>query len=452
MMRDIYHSNLLNPAFQSNYSVFLGIPGISSLQPNLGLRDFNLSDIIFNTDNLESALKSTNRIDFEFSENIISLGFITGKSGITFDFSQKMSYEFSFPEDAIVFWRNGNVDHVGKTMDFGGSYFSANWYLEYALGYSYQYNSKWTFGIRAKYLNGFINVTTKKWESTLYTEPDTADLFDLTIHNDIQLQVSAPLYIPYNNTGDSSVVDIDNVDIIKHDAGSILNNYLFYNKNRGFGIDLGAVYQPINRLTLSASIIDLGFIHWVSDKFEFTNSGDFTFQGIRVIFNNTTDSIDDNRDELIDTLKSLSKIHSSNKNYYSYLTPKLNIGASYRIYQWLDIGMFSKTVFTENNPVTSLTLSGNAELWKFLSASLSYTLLNYSPVNLGVGIGLKAGPVQLYFITDSMFGWRYDGNNKIIWPAYTRDFGFRFGLNLMFGRITGQLELDKTRAYHHPPD
>jgi len=45
---------------------------------------------------------------------------------------------------------------------------------------------------------------------------------------------------------------------------NIVGNYIF-NKNNGVGIDLGAIYKYDEKITLYASIIDLGFIHWGSN-------------------------------------------------------------------------------------------------------------------------------------------------------------------------------------------
>ena len=52
----------------------------------------------------------------------------------------------------------------------------------------------------------------------------------------------------------------------------------------GFAIDLGAVYQLNDDWSLSASIIDLGFINWKNSMLATTN-GDKTFTTDEYIFN-----------------------------------------------------------------------------------------------------------------------------------------------------------------------
>ncbi|MCX6257562.1 MAG: DUF5723 family protein [Bacteroidia bacterium] len=442
MMRGIHQSLMLNPAFQDNYGFVFSFPGLASFKTDLDFRDFNPNDVVFNLNNLESVLKNQNRIDFSIDHEILSIGFVTGKSGITFDISHKFSSQISIPKDMIVLWRKGNADYAGKTMNLNNWNISMNWYIEYALGYSYKVNKNLTLGVRFKYLNGIANITPKLWNASMYTYPDT---FDIHLQSDLQMQVSGPINITYKNGTD----ELDSVKYIDRNLNQLVNRYLLYNPNAGYGLDLGATWTLNEKWMFSASLTDLGYIAWKKDIYEFTQKSDFTYHGIDLTYNNANDTIMDNSQDLIDSVKHMAKIHGTNNAYTSYLVPKLCMGASYRIFPHLTLGALSKTIFYSDGTTTAITFSGNTEILKFLSASLSYTMINYSPANIGLGLGFRAGPLQIYLLSDNVIGWRYDGNNNIIWPAYTREFGLRFGVNFLFSRLEEKPEAGKTKGYRH---
>ena len=53
-------------------------------------------------------------------------------------------------------------------------------------------------------------------------------------------------------------------------------------------------------------------------------------------------------------------------------------------------------------------------------------MFNKSYTNLGLGVALKGGPVQLYIVTDNVLG--------MIFPQNTKSIQFHFGINLLFGK------------------
>jgi hypothetical protein len=73
----------------------------------------------------------------------------------------------------------------------------------------------------------------------------------------------------------------------------------------------------------------------------------------------------------------------------------------------------------------SLTLSANTFNFKVFNASVSYTVQNGEFTNIGAGIGVKAGPVQLHLISDNIPGFFMLDN--------TRNVNIRFGLSFIPG-------------------
>ena len=61
-----------------------------------------------------------------------------------------------------------------------------------------------------------------------------------------------------------------------------------------------------------------------------------------------------------------------------------------------------------------------------LSGSLSYSMYGNNYMNLGLGLSVRGGPVNIYFITDQ-------APSAYFWPKEFSSLNFRLGLNLVFG-------------------
>ena len=62
---------------------------------------------------------------------------------------------------------------------------------------------------------------------------------------------------------------------------------------------------------------------------------------------------------------------------------------------------------------------------KWIGISGSYTIINQSFANVGLGLNLNPGPVQFYLVSDNVLG--------AFKPQDSRYFQVRFGINLIFG-------------------
>ena len=73
-----------------------------------------------------------------------------------------------------------------------------------------------------------------------------------------------------------------------------------------------------------------------------------------------------------------------------------------------------------------IALSYNQKVGKWLNASASYSAYNRSYNNIGLGLSLNGGPIQLYVVSDNVLG--------IFFPHNTKNLHFHAGINLTFGR------------------
>ena len=424
----------LNPAYQPEYKVFIGLPGLSGVSVNYLNSSFTVEDLLFKRDDsvymdvnkFYKSLHKRNYIAFNNENSILSIG-VKAKSWYgTLDITQKNDFLFRYNKDLFTFLKYGNTDH--PSMDFGKLGVNLNSYIEVALGLSKQVNSKLTVGGRLKYLAGIANAHMTDSELDVVTEKDGT----MKIHSRQNIRITAPVNIRNEQTGlpfePNQPIDWDDFDFNTDDIGvaDFLNT-----KNPGFAIDLGGEYQFNDKIKLFASLTDLGFIHWGNKDFQYNFYQDarFTWEGADISNSVNKDnvgyiSIDSAFTKLTDQLKDSLQLRSRGKAYTTMVSPKLYLGATYQLNRTFYVGGLFRASLVDKMFIPSLTASVNGRLMRNVSASVSYSITRGSYVNLGAGVTAKLGPFQLYLETDNLLACNYTN---------TQSANARFGINLLFG-------------------
>jgi hypothetical protein len=116
------------------------------------------------------------------------------------------------------------------------------------------------------------------------------------------------------------------------------------------------------------------------------------------------------------------------------LPVKLYVGGSYQIIDQIGIGILSRTEYYKKRLREQLTLSANFSPLKFLSFSLSYTIMNNTYNNFGFGFSSRLGPFNLYMISDNIpLAYAVEQSSQMIIPYRAKVLNLRIGLNLAFG-------------------
>jgi hypothetical protein len=417
----------MNPAAQPECNFYLGLPGISGINLNIGNNSLNYEDIIFdspvndslitflhpdaNVDDFLNNLKEDNNLFTELSANLLSFGFRAGESYIHFGIMEKSELYFSYPKDLASLLLKGNKQFAGTSAQFGNFAMTSNNYIEYSLGFSRKVFDNLSIGFKAKYLNGLASLRSEDFNLELYTS-ESGD--SMSLSTDIELQATAPVTITTDSMG--YVDEINDRDISVSDAFA----------NPGFAFDIGAVYQPMDELTLSASLVDLGFISYGNFTHNYRIEGQYGFTGIDVSSQfDDSDTESNMGEELIDSLKESINMTYSEDAFFAPLGPKIYIGGRYHLTEKVDFGLLSRTRFFNGNVQQSFTLSANTRPIRGISLSASYSIMNGAYNNLGLGLALRLGPFQLYTMSD-MF-------SAGMWPQKTQSFNMRFGLNFVIG-------------------
>ncbi|HRW63217.1 MAG TPA: DUF5723 family protein [Bacteroidales bacterium] len=424
LMHDVPQSNLLNPAVPINCKWFLAIPVLGSTQINYSNTAFSFNEIFttnngsasLNIGNFVGQLKNTNLINAELHLDLISLGYKWNEYYFNFNIAEKVHVALTYPGSLLEVAWNGNSDYLGETVEFNNLRTHSVYYREYSLSASKIWDDYNIFGIRAKLLFGKAIIYSGKTTMSLYTDPYT---FDLNIEGDATENISFPIVITQNSDGRINGSDMGNLDLL---------SFLMNGKNKGFAIDLGWIYLYNENITLSASLLDLGFIRWKSDVTNINVYGSFDYTGFG-LGNNTID--EDYITNLADSAINALNQNVSNDAFYSWLPTQIYLGGMYQYKPRLGFGVVNRNVIYRNKLHSSLTLSANTTVWNKLSAVLSWSYLNNTYKNVGIGLAWHSRGLQFHAVSDNIIGF--------FKPLDARNLNLRFG----FGFYSGVQKIKK---------
>ena len=416
-----------NPAFVPSYKFTLGLP-FSSVHQGYTNNGFSYNDLVTTKDGQVSAdlskwiknLPDKTYIAPAVSIDFLRLGFrVNPKLYVTANVTGKEYGHFVLPKDLASVFVEGNAPYVNSTINISPQLETIS-YLETAVGASYEVTKKLTVGGRVKLLHGVTSVTT-----------ETSDI-SIAVDENYYMTASADLNV--KTSGISSITDSG------YEVSKEWKNYL---KNRGLAIDIGATYRLLDKLTLNASLIDIGGIGWKNDLYQYSldkSKANYTFSGI-----NATDLVNgtanDYMDAQLDSIKNNFELQEGTTSSFRTALPgKLFLGGNFEIVKNLNVGAVFFAQKFQGHFSPGLTTSLNKNFGRAISTSFSYTMSNNSFNNIGAGLSFNFTPIQLYIVGDNLLRIPssliiHQNLNNYINTAQV--INVRLGLNFVFGRDAG---------------
>lgn len=397
-------ANILNPAVVNDCNLIIGLPVLSSVHLNAGNSGFSYNQLA-----TKKSIPNVSYFDSEFHTNLLFAGFWAKENFLTFSVNEKADLFMTYPGDMYAIIQGGNSQFEGETANLGKSGVFLNYRREYAAGIARQTKSGLQWGARGKLLFGKLNTTMTQSKIDLYTDPVT---FDLTFHSDWSMNTSLPINVPVNTSGYAESVEYNDTPVTR-----ILMN----RQNIGFAADLGFIKEIDDLITISGSIIDLGFISWKTNGISFSQDGSYTYKGP------IGDSIDNENymENLTRIITEEFGVTAAPGSYMQPLSPRVYFGATYRLRDDLNAGILGTAKINRYKITKGITLSLNKQFSEKFSGSVSYSYLYNSLKNLGLGVKLGKNPLQFYAASDNILGFFN--------LASTHSANIRFGLQLNFG-------------------
>jgi hypothetical protein len=441
-------NHLLNPALRPTNSFTFGFPGLTGININVNNNFVNFSDVIFpgqkgdslisflhpdyNVDKFIKKLKSTNYFTPEMSVQLLGVGFNAGKNlYFSLDVIERVQGNFALPKDLFVLALKGNDSFLGKTINLSGLDARLMHFHEFGIGVSRNFSDKLRIGIRGKLLFGTVNLSMNNKSLGLTVNND----YSYDLNADLSALISGPIKVHSSINTSTGKTKLDSISF--DDERMNNSDFYFSTGNMGLGIDLGAVYQLTSKISISASITDLGFIKWKNDVTTLKANSKFRFNGFNVTdVVNGDKTFDELAQDMVDSLKNSFTINKENKPFRTSLPVGFTVGGSYSLSKSIAFGILSHSVFSGRQIREALTLSANVNLGNSFSASIGYTAENRRFDNLGAGLAFRLGIVQLYFVADRIpVSWNRinSDNGTVLLPYSWNTVNMRLGLNLVFG-------------------
>ncbi|HSL86060.1 MAG TPA: DUF5723 family protein, partial [Bacteroidales bacterium] len=339
---------------------------------------------------------------------------------------------FVLPGDLLRLGLKGNEQFVGRSIDLSSFRADIRAYNELGFGLSRDITNRLRIGVKGKLLFGIATGSVDNKSLGITVNED----YSHTLDADLTLNISGPVtvYTSQDNRIDSIKLDDERFD----SSGNVIG-FLTNRKNTGLGIDLGAEYRVTSRLTLSASVTDLGYIRWKSDITNLRAESRFEFSGLNMldVFNGTK-TFEELGKEMLDSLKNSLYVTDTSKPFTTYLSTGFSAGGRYNLTRSFSLGLLSYTRITGRQIREALTLSANLNLGNALSTTLSYTASNNRYDNLGAGVAFRAGIFQFYCIADRIpVVWNkiVIDNGSFPLPESWNTIHAKLGMNLVFGNV-----------------
>lgn len=440
-MQAIPQSNYTNPALMPNPSFHIGMPGLSSVQIGIGNSGFNAHEVLemrndttfFMFNNFIDALKPSNNISTNFDLEVFSFGFkVKENHYFNFAVSTKFVTKFSYPKALFDFLYKGNGAFLGETISFDKLGFRALHYNEAMIGYTYNVSEHLTIGAHFKAIQGLGNAETKKTNISILTQEDN---FFITADADIEAYTSVLGFGIGNDTASNE--DFDPIA------------YATNTQNRGYGLDLGFNIKINEKLSVGASVIDLGKITWKSDVVQFKSknpNASYTYTGIEqgeMFGDDNNLNFGEQMNEVLDSvikIFQLDTIHGG--SYTTPLNTQFYFHSLYKLDKKTQLSAVLRIQTYQNILYPKLQLGVSRQIGNFLHLHGNYTMDRNSLANIGFGMASNLGPFQLYVTTDNILSGivynRYifgdiNDSKRILLPRNTKHMNLRFGFNLIFG-------------------
>jgi hypothetical protein len=449
-MHGLPQSSQLNPATQPKCGFYLGIPGISSIEINAGNSAVGFSDVLIYDKQVDSTytfmrnastrsnflkkLEKNNNLFGELRVDLFSLGFRVNNTYLSFNVGEHIETRNVVPYDFARYFMEGNINNVGdstlKSYDFASLGINAMYYHEYSLGVSHEFNNKLTIGLRGKLLYGIANLTTQSSELSMLNQKNPGELAYYKIHSVVDINGSIPNLSVYTDPAGK----IDSLTFKKINSADEARSILTNTNNMGLAFDIGAIYKPIEKLSLSLSILDLGYIKWKDNLQSFKQDATYDFKGLIMHAN---DSIDLTQ-AMIDTLKSKFTYRRDTDPFTTSLSPKLYAGALYQLTKGIGFGFLTRQQIIDKNLHSQYSLSVNLYPANAINFTVSYTIADQMYDNFGFGMSFKFLCFQTYIMSERIpLYWNLvkfsSGEPKVPVPAYAKSFNLHWGMNLAFG-------------------
>ena len=445
---EIPQSLMVNPGTETDFKWYVGVPLISGISGYAGSNGISVNDI-FADDGIDINLKVRERAlgllrpNDELSATAqleyFNVGFRSANTGIFYSFGGYLEMDniTYWPQDYAYLAFDGNAGQLERKFDLGDLTSRGSLLNVMHFGINKNINRNITLGVRGKIYSGMADYSTTKNKGYLLNTQGENNILATTLDADMMLRTSG--FQVLSDAGDNGTL-----------PGTFMKR-AFFGGDLGLGLDLGFTYHLSAKTTITGSILDLGFLYHANDPKNYSLSGNATVEGIQI---NVLQQFSDlNRDfwqDLVDDIEAEIPFDTDTKSYVTFRPTKLygsvrhdygklvsgssrafdcdctagsagskELRAKYRN----SIGAQLYLINRPRGPQAALTGFYTKRIGNIMALKATYTADKFSWTNIGLGINLQAGPINLYLMADNLLSYQ-----NIAASNYA---SFQFGLNII---------------------
>jgi len=443
---EIPQALMVNPGMNTSYNWYAGVPFISGIYAQGATSGLTVNDI-FAADGLDinqkvrdralNSLSKRDEVNGIFQVEILNGGFRGQKDPANF-FSFGMyleGYTLNYwPKDLAILAYEGNADRLGQRFDLNDLNASGQFINVLHFGINRQIKNNLTLGARLKLYSGIVDINSTNNSGYFETTVGQNNLLRNTLVSDMRLRTSGlDALLDANDNGES--------------LGSLLTKRGLFGGDPGLGFDLGVTYNINKQTVITGSLLDIGLLYHTTDVTTYTLNGSDSVEGVEIILPEAlSDPNADFWEDLVNEIEELIPFEENSKNYVSFRPIKFYSSIRYNfgkqgeptadcdcdiqtdsgdrsLYYLNSVGGQFYAINRPRGPQFAVTAFYQRRFAKVLALKATYTVNKFTASNIGLGINLQAGPVNLYIMGDNLlaYGNIADGNYA----------SFQLGLNII---------------------
>ena len=424
----------MNPALHPSRG-YLNIPIIGDISLNFNSNALALNNVFYplgsngglvsmldrrvTWPDIEPILKKQNKLGLDLHLGIIGTGFYVGdKNFFTVELSVDALAGASVPKGLVEFIKLGSQS---TAYDLHGLMAGSEVIANLSLGYSRPINENLVVGGRLNFKHGLARMDVQ------YDRLNVAlsgDRWSIDAVGNMSVSVVGGVGAVYDENGDFSELE-------------------FYGSKGlagwGASIDLGAEYLLLDRIRLSAAILNIGFMNWSSkNSYTATAETSYEFTGVQYGFNHDTQQWEYQGDDNEFDFGGLMKFRPESCKVRSKVYPGFILGGEYDVFDdnLLNAGLLFSHRRNQYYGRTEVALSATVNPIDWFTASLSYTVGNYKSVgdnffnSFGLALNFHPGWINFFIGTDFMM---FRVTPQAL-PVGQKVFNLTFGLSKTIGK------------------
>ncbi|MFK5973258.1 MAG: DUF5723 family protein [Flavobacteriaceae bacterium] len=441
---EIPQSLMINPGANVDFKWYSGIPMLSGISFQGGSSGISVNDI-FAADGLDindkiraraiNGMSIRDELSGTYQIELLNGGY-RGKNVNEF-YSFGIYHEGNaigyWPKDYAILAIDGNANRLNEQFDLGHLKTRGEMVNVFHFGLNKRIDNKLTVGISAKLYSSILDFNSTRNKGYFVTTEGQNNILASTISADMQWRTSGVNEIKAANKNGTLTQTI-----IKRG---------FFGGSLGLGFDLGMTYDLNKHTAVTVSLLDVGFIYQTNDVENNTLNGSATVEGVEIILPDAfSDPNEDFWQDLVDEVETALPFENNTKSYIAFRPTKLNASIRYGFGEQLEnredchcgpsaaennrrarytnsVGGQLYMINRPRGPQTALTAFYQRRFGNLMAVKTTYTVDKFSAANLGLGVSLQLGPVNIYLMGDNLLAYQN--------IAATHYASFQLGLNII---------------------